>query len=209
MAAKKKFYYAYVLDDESGVFSTWDECAKKVKGTGARYKKFKTQAEGILWIDSGAIYDIKKSVKKNILGVKFELEQGIYFDAGTGRGNGTEVKVTTQDEVSLLHEVLKSNKITKFETYFLGKNFTNNFGELSGLYFALNIAIKNDVKKIFGDSKLVLDYWSNGIYKKDLPVHTIDLIKKIIPLRKKFELSGGKLGFISGDLNPADLGFHK
>jgi ribonuclease HI len=208
MAIKKKYFYAYVLDDESGIFNNWDDCSKKVKGTDARYKKFKTQTEAILWIDSGAIYD-KKTVKKNILGVKFELVKGIYFDAGTGRGDGTEVKVTDENEKSLLADFLESDKITKYDTYHLGKNFTNNFGELSGLFFALNIAIKNNIRIVFGDSKLVLDYWSNGIYKKDLPLHTIDLIKKVMPLRKKFEDLGGKLEFISGDLNPADLGFHK
>jgi viroplasmin and RNaseH domain-containing protein len=208
MVIKKKYFYAYVLDDESGIFKNWDDCSKKVIGTDARYKKFKTQTEAILWIDSGAIYD-KKTVKKNILGVKFELVEGIYFDAGTGRGDGTEVKVTDENEKSLLADFLESDKITKYDTYHLGKNFTNNFGELSGLFFALNIAIKNNVKVVFGDSKLVLDYWSNGIYKKDLPLHTIDLIKKIMPLRKKFEDLGGKLEFISGDVNPADLGFHK
>jgi viroplasmin and RNaseH domain-containing protein len=208
MVIKKKYFYAYVLDDESGIFKNWDDCSKKVIGTDARYKKFKTQTEAILWIDSGAIYD-KKTVKKNILGVKFELVEGIYFDAGTGRGDGTEVKVTDENEKSLLADFLESDKITKYDTYHLGKNFTNNFGELSGLFFALNIAIKNNVKVVFGDSKLVLDYWSNGIYKKDLPLHTIDLIKKVMPLRKKFEDLGGKLEFISGDVNPADLGFHK
>jgi ribonuclease HI len=208
MAIKKKYFYAYVLDDESGIFNNWDDCSKKVKGTDARYKKFKTKTEATLWIDSGAIYD-KKTVKKNILGVKVELVKGIYFDAGTGRGDGTEVKVTDESEKSLLSEFLESDKITKYDTYHLGKNFTNNFGELSGLFFDLNIAIKNNIKIVFGDSKLVLDYWSNCIYKKDLPLHTIDLIKKVMPLRKKFEDLGGKLEFISGDLNPADLGFHK
>lgn len=208
LAAKKKFYYAYVLGDESGIFNNWEECSKKVKGTSAKYKKFKTQTEAHLWIDSGAIYETK-TIAKNVLGVNFELEKGIYFDAGTGRGDGVEVKVTDENGKSLLDEFLDDDKITKYETYHLGKTFTNNFGELSGLFFALNIAILMGDKYIFGDSKLVLDYWSNGIYKKDLPLHTIDLIKKVMALRKKFENSGGKLGFISGDLNPSDLGFHK
>jgi ribonuclease HI len=207
LAGKKKSFYAYVLDDESGIFNNWDECSKKVKGTSARYKKFKTQTEATLWIDSGAIYD--KTIKKNILGIKYELEKGVYFDAGTGRGDGVEVKVTDEGGRTLLDEFLDVDKITKFDTYFLGKNFTNNFGELSGLFFALNIAILMGDKFIFGDSKLVLDYWSNGIYKKDLPLHTIDLIKKVMPLRKEFENLGGKLSFVPGDLNPADLGFHK
>lgn len=196
-----------MLDDESGIFNNWDECSKKVKGTSARYKKFKTKTEATLWIDSGAIYD--KAIKKNILGVKYELEKGIYFDAGTGRGDGTEVKVTDECGRSLLDEFLDEDKITKFDTYHLGKNFTNNFGELSGLFFALNIAILMGDKFIFGDSKLVIDYWSNGIYKKDLPLHTVDLIKNVMPLRKEFESLGGKIGFVPGDLNPADLGFHK
>ena len=75
--------------------------------------------------------------------------------------------------------------------------------------YALKLSIKKGIKKIFGDSKLVIEYWSRGFIKrKDLPVATVKLADKVAKLRKKFESQGGEGGRVSGDDNPADLGFH-
>ena len=66
------------------------------------------------------------------------------------------------------------------------------------------------VSKIFGDSRLVIDYWSLGRFNlKNLETETVTFIKKVTENRKKFEENGGELNHISGDINPADLGFHK
>ena len=66
------------------------------------------------------------------------------------------------------------------------------------------------IKSIFGDSKLVINYWSKGFMNKNkLSLKTKKLIKSVARLRKKFEESGGRMEYISGDDNPADLGFHK
>jgi ribonuclease HI len=35
------------------------------------------------------------------------------------------------------------------------------------------------------------------------------LIGKVTSLRREFESVGGSIEFISGDFNPADLGFHR
>jgi len=37
----------------------------------------------------------------------------------------------------------------------------------------------------------------------------VELIKKVALLRTEFEKNGGTVKKISGDVNPADLGFHK
>ena len=87
---------------------------------------------------------------------------------------------------------------------------TNNFGELIGFYFALNCAkiLKQNV--ISGDSRLVIDYWSLGrFHESNLESDTINYINKVIVLRKEFEKNKGVVKHISGDINPADLGFHK
>lgn len=47
---------------------------------------------------------------------------------------------------------------------------TNNYGELAAFFIALTIALKYKYKKIAGDSKLVIKWWSNGIYKEQLPI---------------------------------------
>ena len=90
------------------------------------------------------------------------------------------------------------------------KDVSNNYGELLACYHALKIADKDGVKKIFGDSKLVVNYWSRGFMNKDrLPLKTKKLIKSVTLLRKKFEENKGTVEYVSGDDNPADLGFHR
>ena len=58
---------------------------------------------------------------------------------------------------------------------------------------------------MYGDSKLVIYYWSKGQYN-NLPKDTVKLIEKVTENRKNF---GGNIRYINGDFNPADLGFHK
>jgi len=63
---------------------------------------------------------------------------------------------------------------------------------------------------ISGDSRLVIDYWSLGrFHESSLEQDTIKYINKVILLRKEFESNKGTIKHISGDINPADLGFHK
>ena len=197
-------YYAYILTDknESGVCSDWAECERKVKGVNARYKRFSSKAGAEEWLSAGAAYDIK--IKEKPL-----LEKGIYFDAGTGRGNGVEISVTDERGIDLLHLALPKSKINKFGKHLLSKEMTNNYGELLACKYALKLAIKKKIKKIFGDSKLVIEYWSKGfIKKKELPPTTVKLAAEVKKLREAFDKKGGTVGRISGDHNPADLGFH-
>ncbi len=137
---------------------------------------------------------------------------GIYFDSGTGRGKGVEIRVVNEKRISILDKILDKSLINEYGNHYV-KNFqgiSNNFGELLALYAALKIALKENITNIFGDSKLIIDYWSKGIYNsKKLKQITINLIKKTVELRKKFEEQGGKISFIPGNENIADLGFHK
>ena len=84
----------------------------------------------------------------------------------------------------------KGWNINEFSNIELGNNYTNNFGELLGCYLALIIANIKGENKIFGDSNLVI----------------LKLIEVVAKLRENFN---GKIEHISGDINPADLGFHK
>mgnify|MGYP001599598705 CR=1 FL=1 len=86
----------------------------------------------------------------------------------------------------------------------------DNYGELLACKYALQIAMQTGVKKVFGDSKLVIDFWSQGIAKKkELPEETYTLVVDVSALRRVFEAEGGSVERISGDDNPADLGFHR
>ncbi|WP_301409864.1 ribonuclease H family protein [Borreliella tanukii] len=194
-------YYACILinSNEKIIFKSWEECKATIKGKNNKIKSFKTieQAQNWLFNNGDKIY---------------QSPIGIYFDSGTGRGKGVEIRVVNEKRISILDKILDKSLINEYGNHYV-KNFqgiSNNFGELLALYTALKIALKENITNIFGDSKLIIEYWSKGIYNsKKLKQITINLIKKTTELRKKFEEQGGKISFIPGDENIADLGFHK
>lgn len=192
-----KKYYAYSINGDNGIVETWDECKEIVSGkNSAKYKSFESYDQAERWLQMGADYSLKTTAS----------EEGIYFDAGTGAGKGVEISVTDKNGKSLLGEVLKTNERGN---YFIENNVTNNFGELLACKYALEIALKKECLKIFGDSKLIIEYWSKGYIKKELPEETRVLAKEVKDLRYQFEKRGGEIKHISGGSNPADLGFHK
>jgi len=190
--AKQK-YYAYYLPEKGlpagrqGVTDNWPECQKIVAGVlGAKYKSFESREFAENWLEAGADYKIKHIAS----------EEGIYFDAGTGAGNGVEINVTDKTGKSFIKKLL-------------GKEVTNNFGELSALKYALEIAEEKNIKKIFGDSRLVVEFWSKWRVKKEVSEETKKLAREVSSKREKFEVQGGQVFLISGGANPADLGFHR
>jgi ribonuclease HI len=199
---KKKYYAYFVPDGEQGVTDDWQKTETIVKGRpGARYKAFDDMTAAETWLSKGAMYAPKPIIK---------LEPGIYFDAGTGRGEGVEISVTDEKGKNLLHKVVSKAELNKFGKYLVGNQAaTNNYGELLALRHALLIAKKMSTKKIFGDSRLVIDYWSRWrVKRKELPESTVKLAEEVSKMREAFEKAGGTVMHISGDYNPADLGFH-
>lgn len=207
--AKIKFYAYYILEnEEKNIVNDWAICEKSVKGKKARYKSFMTREEAQKWLDSGANYEKKET--KLLENVEKLDKEAIYFDAGTGRGNGVEVRLTDYNGSPLLYKIIGNEKINEYGNYYLSNGRTNNFGELVGLFSAIKYALKYNINKIFGDSNLVIEYWSKGRFNEEnLDKDTIDLIKKVTIMRKEYENKEGKIEKISGDINPADLGFHK
>ncbi|WP_300360966.1 viroplasmin family protein [Fusobacterium sp.] len=200
---KQKFYGCFFIDSETfSVFDNWEKCKNKIEQFKCRYKSFKTYEEAYEWCSSGAQYITKKSIQNN-------LPDGIYFDAGTGRGIGVESKVSYKDGISILPKYFPNENINEFGNLSLGSSKTNNFGELKALDMALDIALKNNILEIFGDSSLIINYWSKGHIKSDIDPETIELAKIVSKKRELFEKLGGTISHISGDYNPADLGFHK
>ncbi len=198
---KSKKYYAYSVSGTGakGVTDNWDECKKVVSGAAsATYKGFKTKKEAHDWLKSGADYSVKKS-----------LARGIYFDAGTGRGHGVEISVTDEKGKDLLETIMPKELINRHGKHLVGEHVTNNYGELLACSYALQIALREHIKHVFGDSNLIIAYWSKGYIKNEVAVQTIALALEVAKLRKEFELNGGIMAHISGDDNPADLGFHR
>ncbi|MDK2949313.1 MAG: ribonuclease H-related protein [Patescibacteria group bacterium] len=191
--AKKK-YYAYSINGENGIVDSWDECQSIVSGKKAKYKSFESKDQAERWLQMGADYSLKNTASVD----------GVYFDAGTGLGMGVEVSVTDKNGKTLLKE-----GVNERGNYLIKESVTNNFGELLACKFALEIALEKNCKKIFGDSKLILEYWSRGYIKKEIPEETRKLAQQVKQLRYEFEKNGGEVLHISGGSNPADLGFHQ
>jgi len=90
--AKKK-YYAYSVNGKKGITDNWPECQKFVLGiNGAKFKGFESQEAAEAWLNAGADYKLKN----------IAAEDGIYFDSGTGAGNGVEINVTDKIGKKLL-----------------------------------------------------------------------------------------------------------
>ena len=203
--AKKNKYYAYLIPStkKQGITEDWASCERMVKGVyGARFKGFESRRDAEQWLVAGARYEVR---------VPKKLEPGIYFDAGTGRGDGVEISVTDESGKNLLHKAFSKADINRFGKHLVqNPSATNNYGELLALRSALEVAHKLKIKRIFGDSKLVIEYWSQWRIKRaELPEETVELADEVAEMREAFEAKGGVIERISGDDNPADLGFHR
>ncbi|CEG11495.1 conserved hypothetical protein [groundwater metagenome] len=198
---KKQKFYAYSVEGKTGITTDWLSCEKIIFGIpDAKFKGFLTEDEARRWLAAGADYNIKH----------LAAEKGIYFDSGTGAGRGVEINVTDEKGHCLLNKILSDSNINHRGHHWLFKDVTNNFGELLACKYALQIAIKEEIKKVFGDSNLILKFWSKGFANQEkLQPETIALIYEVKKLREDFERSGGKMDYIPGASNPADLGFHK
>lgn len=210
MGASKKKVYAFLVDGQSGVTRSWAECEAHVMGRSARFKGFETEDAARAWLARGAPYDHKAAKKHDAQGAL--PHDAVYFDSGTGRGQGTEIAVTGAEGAPVLHLVLPARALTPRGTHFLPAGSTNNRGELTACLCALKAARKLGVKKVCGDSALVLDYWSKGHVTAEKRAQDFDLYKlaqQTAAERRAFEKDGGRLIKIPGALNPADLGFHR
>lgn len=206
----KNHFYAYRADDVEGIVDSWSECEALVSGRRARYRGFETRETAQAWLDGGAEYE--KHAEKKALDQAELPESAIYFDAGTGRGRGTEVNVTDRAGVPLAHMEAPERVLTEFGTVLLSPGRTNNYGELMGCLYAMRVARRLGILLVMGDSKLVLDFWSKGRVGHERLDGDTDL-KKLVDMtvreRRAFEAVGGRLEHVPGRINPADLGFHK
>ena len=191
------------------IFDNWSEAKayrdtpemislSKEKDNSIVYKKFTTKEDAERWIQ----YNTKPPVIID--------ETGIFFDSGTGGDKGTRVNVTSFDKTRLAVH-FPEDAIYDDDGLMILPDKTNNYGELYALKLAVEYALEHDIKNIYGDSKLVIFYWSMGKYNEAnmTKMDTIELIKETSAIRRKFYEAGGRVTYISGDLNPADLGYHK
>ena len=90
-----------------------------------------------------------------------------------------EVRVVLKDGTPVLDKYLPKEKINDFGNYLLPKEqqiISENWRDV----FCLEIAMKENILNIYGDSSLVIDYWSKGFIKKNnVSENTYNLAMKV------------------------------
>ena len=164
--------------------------------------------------------------------IESSLQGSVYTDGHFSPASGEYAWGTVTDDlgrdlltshVHLLKDMTLAEKETpKGKRLVVLAKFTdvkknqNNGAELMALVAGMRIAYANPrVMGVFSDSELLVKWWSVG-HIKPATAAKMDPIKKqyiteLVDLRTRWqkEAYGRTLGYIPGDKNPADLGYHK
>ena len=121
-------------------------------------------------------------------------------------------ELNEQGQITAFRSFFVANCIAVEGTVLLGRKRTNNYGELYGCLLALRVAGQLGSRHVFGDSRLVLDFWSRGHVAAEMRARDPELAALaalVRTARAAFERGGGALAHIPGGTNPADLGHHR
>lgn len=168
-------YYAVKKGRETGIFTSWDEAEKKVKGfSGAQYKSFKTEAEANAYLRGTAPkastvkVHRKSHSKKGSTGRRSVRPDGeiiVYTDGGSrNHGNFRGGHVKAGDKAAWAFLVQTSGQ--KYSQSGGEFGATNNRMEIMAFLEALKYlkrqGLQNDRIDFVMDSKYVLDAIQKG-----------------------------------------------
>lgn len=208
---QKKYYIVYSIKKQEKILvEDYDSVLSINENGGYTCKSFKTKKEALE-------FNPFKKKENNLLSQNLKTnlisENGIYFDFGTGRGIGGEIRVTDCSGETLLYQ-LENYKllINEFGNLNLGDVKDTQYGELYGLYLALLIAKQNQYNNLYhfiaGDNIFTIECSLGKYNDKKFKPYESDLIKAVFKLTQELK-TRYKIDYISGDKNPADLGFHR
>lgn len=172
-------YYAVKKGRKTGIFTTWPEAEKKVKGfSGAQYKSFKTEAEAKAYLggqkNSTSPLKSHKSHKQHKSHPKSKIKNDaadyrgevvVYTDGGSrNHGNVRGGHVKASDKAAWAFLIKEGNqKHSKSGGEF---GATNNRMEIMALFEALKYLRSKDMQDdqidVIMDSKYVLDAIQKG-----------------------------------------------
>jgi len=213
-------YYSVYQGRVPGVYKTWTECKEQTDGfSGASFKKFSTREDA----DISFSGQVAESVPE-----KREDEFCIYVDGAHNKVTRDEAwgSVVDQNGKDLIEPykhllddmVLTTKNLPVGTRTLIIAKFNDvstqqiNGAELLSLIAGIRIAKEIKCLTVCSDSKLMTDYWSKRLKpesKLKMDPLKSNWVEYLIKIRQNFEKIGGKIEKISGDDNPADLGFHK
>lgn len=165
-------FYGVRVGRNPGVYETWSECEKEVKGfPNAKFKSFSTKDEALRYIGT-----VSESIINTSLGIDEQIDNDLkdgYLVAFTDGSYDKNINkysygvclIESQSSGVFLTELCNSGNNDK---YLPAKNIA---GEVLGAINALEWAVSNNYKKI----KIYHDYegiskWINGEWKCSSPV---------------------------------------
>jgi len=158
MAKKKKKYYVVWEGVETGVFDSWDECQKMIKGfNGAKYKSFpdlmsaetafKEGPDKYWGKDVAPIIDFSKA-KEQPVSPAITVDAACSGNPGIMEYQGVFVNFSTQPAVIV--NIFKSPAL---------QNGTNNIGEFLAIVHALALQKKKNLHyPIYSDSRIAMSW---------------------------------------------------
>lgn len=160
----KKVYYAVKEGNLTGVFDSWEECQRAIKGySSPQFKKFNNLEEANAFIDGVDIYFNK---------VQEDINEGFIVAYTDGSFNQKEKRYSYG--VVIIDLNLEEHRINGYASnpkYVSSKNVS---GEIFGVINALDWAISNEYSKI----KIYHDFegiskWISGEWKSNSKVSTM------------------------------------
>ncbi|GAF22495.1 MULTISPECIES: ribonuclease H [Shouchella] len=151
--AKQKYYVVWA-GKEPGIYETWSECERQVKGfKGARYKSFPTKTEAEQAFSGKPGQGIKKTAKKPLQRVQQDSGNDVIWDSISvdvgSHGNPGRVEYKGVDTKT--GEVLFEKEPIK-----LG---TNNMGEFLAIVHGLAYLKQKQLSKpVYSDSKTAISW---------------------------------------------------
>ena len=173
-------FYAVKKGKKTGIFTTWDETEKLVKGySGAQYKSFKTREEAVDYLGGEVGHGTdqkltrkratkKRPAKKPTKPDSFSGETIVYTDGGSrnhGKVRGGHVKASDKAAWAFLVQT-KDGQFAKSDGEF---GATNNRMEIMAFLEALKYLAHNHLQNsridVVMDSRYVLDAIQKGWLK--------------------------------------------
>ena len=152
--AKQKFYVVW-SGKKPGIYSSWTECEKQIKGVeGAKYKAFKTKELAVKAFKGKSSDYIGKNVVESTLSpeqlrkIGQPIEESIAVDAASS---------SATNEVEYKGVYVKTGKVLFLKGPY--KDGTNNVGEFLALVHALAYCKRLDLDlPIYSDSRTAMSW---------------------------------------------------
>lgn len=183
-------FYAVKEGYKTGIYKTWDECEKQVKGyPGAEYKKFKNYNDALEFLG--------KKVKNINIHEDNTVSEEILYAYVDGSFNNID-KIAGYGLVLVQNDKVIFKDLGAFRSMEMNES-KNVFGELRGALKAVELALANDFKSItIVYDYLGIEYWANDQWKAN-KVLTQDYKNFMQKYMKKIDIKFKKVKAHSGE----------